>query len=61
VTSDEAGRPNGPGKYQPRGTCFHQRVVDYLYEKDLKPSGQLRCKECGEIFSDPVRNQKQTP
>lgn len=37
--------------------CVHQRLIDDLRTRSGKPTGKVRCLECGTIFDDPHRSQ----
>lgn len=36
--------------------CVHQRLIDDVHSHSGKPTGKVRCLECGTIFDDPHRN-----
>jgi hypothetical protein len=36
--------------------CAHQRLIDDVRTRSGKPTGKVRCLECGTIFDDPYRN-----
>jgi hypothetical protein len=36
--------------------CVHQRLIDDVRTRSGKPTGKVRCLECGTIFDDPYRN-----
>ena len=36
--------------------CVHQRLIDDVRSRSGKPTGEVRCLECGTIFDDPHRN-----
>lgn len=36
--------------------CAHQRLIDDVRTRSGKPTGKVRCLECGMIFDDPYRN-----
>jgi hypothetical protein len=36
--------------------CAHQRLIDDVRTRSGKPSGKVRCLECGTVFDDPHRN-----
>ena len=33
--------------------CAHQRLIDDVRTRSGKPTGKVRCLECGTIFDDP--------
>ena len=33
--------------------CAHGRLIDEVFTKDGKTTGQVRCLECGAVFDDP--------
>ena len=33
--------------------CTHQRLIDDVRTRSGKPTGKVRCLECGTIFDDP--------
>jgi hypothetical protein len=35
--------------------CAHQRLIDDVRTRSGKPTGKVRCLECGVIFDDPYR------
>lgn len=35
--------------------CTHQRVIDDVLTRVGKPTGKVRCLECGIIFDDPYQ------
>jgi hypothetical protein len=35
--------------------CAHQRLIDDVRSSSGKPTGKVRCLECGMIFDDPHR------
>ncbi|MCP9471791.1 MAG: hypothetical protein NNA30_03555 [Nitrospira sp.] len=35
--------------------CAHQRIIDDVRTRRGKPTGKVRCLECGAIFDDPPR------
>jgi len=35
--------------------CVHQRLIDDVRSRSGKPTGKVRCLECGTIFDDPHR------
>ena len=37
-------------------SCVHRRVIDDVRTRSGKPTGKVRCLECGTIFDDPHRN-----
>jgi hypothetical protein len=36
--------------------CVHQRLIDDVRSRSGKPTGKVRCLECGTIFDDPHRS-----
>lgn len=38
--------------------CAHGRIIDRVLTRGDKPTGQVRCLECGTIFDDPHRVQQ---
>lgn len=36
--------------------CAHQRLIDDVRTRTGKPTGKVRCLECGTIFDDPHRD-----
>ena len=38
--------------------CAHSRVIDNVLTRGGKPTGQVRCLECGTILDDPCRVQQ---
>lgn len=49
-----------PISHEPRiavseSLCDHQRLIDDVRTRSGKPSGKVRCLECGSIFEDPYR------
>ena len=56
MTSDEAGCLQEAWKAKGNKPCQHSRVVDYLHSPSGTESGHLVCRECGEIFPDPLRS-----
>jgi hypothetical protein len=45
---------NGLSKPKKAKVCVHQRVVDYHYNDNGKPTGNLVCRECGAVMPAPV-------
>lgn len=35
--------------------CAHQRMVDNHYNEEGRRTGNLVCRECGEVIHDPVK------
>ncbi|CUQ66067.1 MAG: hypothetical protein NNA31_08300 [Nitrospira sp.] len=35
--------------------CAHRRIIDDVRTRRGKPTGKVRCLECGAIFDDPPR------
>ena len=56
MTSDEAGRLQEAWQVKGKKPCQHSRMVDYLESANEIHSGHLVCRECGEIFPDPLRS-----
>lgn len=55
---DVKGTPRGTRtfeSYVSRTPCAHQRLIDDVRTKRGKPTGKVRCLECGTIFDDPPR------
>jgi hypothetical protein len=48
--SHEIGIPHS------KAPCVHQRLIDDVRTRSGKPTGKVRCLECGTIFDDPHRN-----
>lgn len=40
----------------PKTLCVHQRLIDDVRTRSGKPTGKVRCLECGTIFDDPHRS-----
>jgi hypothetical protein len=38
--------------------CPHQRLIDDIRTRGGKPTGKVRCLECGTIFDDPYQRSK---
>ncbi len=36
--------------------CVHRRLIDDVRTRSGKPTGKVRCLECGVIFDDPYRS-----
>lgn len=36
--------------------CIHQRLIDNVRTRSGKPTGKVRCLECGTIFDDPYKS-----
>jgi hypothetical protein len=36
--------------------CVHQRLIDDVRTRSGKPTGKVRCLECGTVFDDPHRS-----
>lgn len=47
---DEIGIPRS------KALCVHQRLIDDVRTRSGKPTGMVRCLECGTIFDDPHRS-----
>ncbi len=39
----------------PNADCAHQRLIDDVRTRGGKPTGKVRCLECGTIFDDPYQ------
>ncbi|MCP9438780.1 MAG: hypothetical protein NNA20_12200 [Nitrospira sp.] len=55
---DVKGTPHGVHtieSYVSRILCAHQRIIDDVRTRRGKPTGKVRCLECGAIFDDPPR------
>jgi hypothetical protein len=37
----------------PTPSCAHQRLIDDVRTRSGKPTGKVRCLECGTTFADP--------
>lgn len=46
---------NGISKLKKAKMCVHQRMVDYHYNENAQPSGNLVCRECGAVIPDPAK------
>ncbi|TKB92337.1 MAG: hypothetical protein E8D40_07745 [Nitrospira sp.] len=46
------------GDAAPATTCVHGRLIDDVLTKMGKRTGQVRCLECGTIFTDPYQGNK---
>ena len=46
----ETGIPNS------NTLCVHQRLIDDVRTRSGRPTGKVRCLECGTIFDDPHRS-----
>lgn len=56
--SDEAGRKiRSEVTRQP---CAHQRAVDEFRNEQGRPTGKLRCVECGAVFPDQDKSRQPT-
>lgn len=55
MKSDEAGRVNGIRKNGKSEICAHQRMVDNHYNAQGKKTGNLVCRECGEVIPERVK------
>jgi len=42
-----------PEIFTPKPLCGHQRLIDDVRTRSGKPTGKVRCLECGTIFDDP--------
>jgi len=40
----------------PKTLCVHQRLIDDVRTRSGKPTGKVRCLECGTVFDDPHRS-----
>ncbi len=38
--------------------CAHQRIIDDVRTRSGRPTGKVRCLECGAIFDDPYQGSK---
>lgn len=38
--------------------CAHQRIIDDVRTRSGRPTGKVRCLECGTIFDDPYQGSK---
>jgi hypothetical protein len=41
-----------------RTLCTHQRLIDDIRTRSGKPTGKVRCLECGTIYDDPYKTMK---
>lgn len=41
-----------------RTLCAHQRLIDDIRTRSGKPTGKVRCLECGTIYDDPYKTMK---
>ena len=58
MNAEKAGRINGmKGTTTPTRAkgCVHHRMVNYHYNENAQPSGNLVCRECGAVIPDPVK------
>ena len=39
-----------------KALCAHQRLIDDVRTRSGKPTGKVRCLECGTIFNDPYKS-----
>jgi hypothetical protein len=46
------------GRTTSNADCTHQRLIDDVLTRGGKPTGQVRCLECGTIFDDPYQGSK---
>lgn len=53
-TVQEIGHETGIS--YPKTFCVHQRLIDDVRTRSGKPTGRVRCLECGTIFDDPHRS-----
>jgi|GEM_PF-1295729 len=52
----ETGRNSS--KTTSNACCSHQRLIDDVRTRGGKPTGKVRCLECGTIFDDPYQRSK---
>ena len=58
MNAEKAGKKkkkNGTSKPKVARVCVHQRMLDYHYNEKAQPSGNLVCRECGAVISDPAK------
>ena len=53
--ADKAGHVNGTSPPIKAKDCVHQRMVDGHFNEKGKPTGNVVCRECGAVISDPVK------
>ncbi len=54
MKADKAGRINGKAKPKKAKVCVHGRMVDYHYDDQGQPTGNVVCLECRAIIPDPA-------
>ena len=55
MNATKAGLVNGTFKPKKARVCVHQRIVDYHFNGEGQPSGNLVCRECGAVIPDPAK------
>jgi len=58
MNAEMVGRVNGIkgiSKLKKAKSCVHQRMLDWHYNENAQPSGNLVCCECGAVIPDPAK------
>lgn len=58
-TREEEPTVQPAGVVVPRVACTHSRLIDDVLTTSGERTGKVRCLECGAIFDDPYRVQRQ--